>query len=290
MRIPSNKVCDIERFAHAELETLYPKNEIRTMMQMLFEHYLGWNTAHLLSHRNSTINQSDLLKLNFAIKDLRHGKPIQHIIGKVNFGGATIITTPHTLIPRPETEEIVYNIIYKEKGRNPQYILDICTGSGCIGIALSMGLPMAKVYATDISTAAIAIAKKNSTANGCNISLAVSDIMTGDNPFGVEKYDVIVSNPPYVRDMEKALMSRNVLDYEPHLALFVPDDNPLMFYKSIVAFANKHLAPNGNLYLEINEALGKETIALLEEQGYGAVLHKDFYGKDRMIEAHKLPI
>lgn len=286
MRIPSNKVCDIERFAYRELEDIYNRNEIRTLLQMMFEHFLGWSVAHLLVSKNATINQSDLLKLNFAIKDLRAGKPIQYIIGSTEFCNLTLSVSPHTLIPRPETAELVYLIADKEKERQPQYILDLCTGSGCIAIALAKAFPAAKVFATDISAEAMAVAKKNAECNKADVSFVIADILREENPAG-ESYDIIVSNPPYVREMEKVMMNRNVLDYEPHIALFVPDGDPLMFYRHIAEFASKHLRTGGKLYLEINEALGNETAALLEKQGYRPIIHKDSFGKDRMIEASK---
>lgn len=286
MRIPSNKVCDIERFAYRELEDIYNRNEIRTLLQMMFEHFLGWSVAHLLVSKNRTINQSDLLKLNFAIKDLRAGKPIQYIIGSTEFCNLTLSVSPHTLIPRPETAELVYLIADKEKERQPQYILDLCTGSGCIAIALAKAFPAAKVFASDISAEAMAVAKKNAECNKAEVSFVIADILREENPAG-ESYDIIVSNPPYVREMEKVMMNRNVLDYEPHIALFVPDGDPLMFYRHIAEFASKHLRTGGKLYLEINEALGNETAALLEKQGYRPIIHKDSFGKDRMIEASK---
>lgn len=286
MRIPSNKVCDIERFAYRELEDIYNRNEIRTLLQMMFEHFLGWSVAHLLVSKNATINQSDLLKLNFAIKDLRAGKPIQYIIGSTEFCNLTLSVSPHTLIPRPETAELVYLIADKEKERQPQYILDLCTGSGCIAIALAKALPSAKVFASDISAEAMAVAKKNAECNKAEVSFVIADILREENPAG-ESYDIIVSNPPYVREMEKVMMNRNVLDYEPHIALFVPDGDPLMFYRHIAEFASKHLRTGGKLYLEINEALGNETAALLEKQGYRPIIYKDSFGKDRMIEASK---
>ena len=286
MRIPSNKVCDIERFAYQELENLYPKSEIKTFILMLFEHFLGWNTAHFLAFKNSTINQSDLLKFNFAIKDLRNGKPIQYIIGNVEFCDAVLSVSPDVLIPRPETAELVYLIADNEKERSPQHILDLCTGSGCIAIALAKAFPSAMVFAFDISAEAMAVAQKNAECNHTNVSFLIADILREENPAG-ESYDIIVSNPPYVRDMEKTMMNRNVLDYEPHLALFVPDDDPLIFYRHIAEFATKHLKTGGKLYLEINEALGNETAALLEKQGYRCIVHKDSFGKDRMIEAVK---
>lgn len=253
---------------------------------MLFEHFLGWNTAHFLAFKNSTINQSDLLKFNFAIKDLRNGKPIQYIIGNVEFCDAVLSVSPDVLIPRPETAELVYLIADNEKERSPQHILDLCTGSGCIAIALAKAFPSAMVFAFDISAEAMAVAQKNAECNHANVSFLIADILREENPAG-ESYDIIVSNPPYVRDMEKTMMNRNVLDYEPHLALFVPDDDPLIFYRHIAEFATKHLKTGGKLYLEINEALGNETAALLEKQGYRCIVHKDSFGKDRMIEAVK---
>ena len=253
---------------------------------MLFEHFLGWSMAHFLISKNRTINQSDLLKFNFAIKDLRHGKPIQYIIGSTEFCDLTLSVSPHTLIPRPETAELVYLIAENAKEHSPQHILDLCTGSGCIAIALAKALPSAKVFATDISAEALAVAKKNAECNHANVSFFVADILKEENPAG-ESYDIIVSNPPYVRIMEKAMMHRNVLDYEPHLALFVPDDDPLLFYRHIAEFATKHQQTGGKLYLEINEALANETAVLLQKQGYRYIVHKDSFGKDRMIEAVK---
>lgn len=286
MRIPSNKVCDIERFAYSELEEIYNRNEIKTLLQMLFEHFLGWSMAHFLISKNKTINQSDLLKLNFAIKDLRKGKPIQYVIGNVEFCDTKLSVSKDTLIPRPETAELVYLIANNAKEHSPQHILDLCTGSGCIAIALAKAFPSAKVFATDISAEAVAVAKKNAECNHANVSFFVADILKEENPAG-ESYDIIVSNPPYVREMEKAMMHRNVLDYEPHLALFVPDDDPLLFYRHIAEFASKHQQTGDKLYLEINEALANETAALLQKQGYRCIVHKDSFGKDRMIEAAK---
>lgn len=283
MRIPSNKVCDIERFAYSELEGIYSRNEIKCFLQMLFEHFLGWSVAHLLISKNETINQSDLLRFNFAIKDLRNGKPIQYVIGYVEFCDIKLSVSPDTLIPRPETAELVNLISQNEQ---PNSILDICTGSGCIAIALAKQFPSAKVFASDISVGAIEVAQKNAANNNIEVALQVADILQEENPFA-EDYDIIVSNPPYVRESEKQQMHRNVLDYEPHLALFVPNDDPLIFYRHIASFADKHQRKGGKLYLEINEALGNETIAMLQEHGYQPILHKDSFGKDRMIEAVK---
>lgn len=284
MRIPSNKVCDIERFAYSELAELYSRSEIRNLLQILFEHFLGWSVAHLLVCKNKTINQSDLLKFNFAIKDLRNGKPIQYIVGKVDFCDVSISVSKDTLIPRPETAELVYLISGNE---NPGTILDICTGSGCIAVALAKRLAPAKVFATDISVEALKIAEQNSKANSVEVCFAYADILQGDNPFEQKEFDVIVSNPPYVREMEKQQMHKNVLDYEPHLALFVSDSDPLIFYRHIALFANKYLKQGGKLYLEINEAFGNDTATLLQEQGYRTTVHKDLFGKERIIEAQK---
>ena len=285
MRIPSNKVCDIERFAYSELSNLYSRNEIRCYLQMLFEHFLGWSMAHFLISKSKTINQSDLLKFNFAIKDLRNGRPIQHIIGSVDFCNTKLSVSKDTLIPRPETAELVYLIRQNEE---PATILDICTGSGCIAIALAKTFGGSKVFACDISPEAMAVAKKNADANHVYINFASADILQETNPFEQEEYDIIVSNPPYVRESEKEQMHRNVLDYEPHIALFVSNNDPLLFYRHIASFAAKHQRKGAKLYFEINEAFGNETVALLQEQGYHSIIHKDSFGKERMIEAVKL--
>ena len=285
MRIPSNKVRDIERYCFLELATLYDEREIRQMVYMLFEAYLGWDMAQFLMHRNGTINQSDLLKFHWAVEYLKQHKPIQQIIGYTDFADCRINVNEDVLIPRPETEEIV-NHLCKENLDNSQ-ILDVCTGSGCIAIALAKHFPTATVHAIELSEKALTTAQSNAKNNNVAVTFHQMDILNPEFQQwnNATKFNLIVSNPPYVKESEKAAMQPNVLDYEPEMALFVSDNDPLVFYQAIAKFALNHLAPHGQLVFEINETLGKETCEMLSQLGFTPALHKDFRDRDRMVIA-----
>ena len=285
MHIPSNKVRDIERYFHSELSGMYPEGEIGMFVAMLFEEYLGWSRAQLLLHREETINQSDLLKFHWAVEDLKKHRPIQHIIGHTDFCDCKITVSEDVLIPRPETEEIVLSII--ERVPRQARILDLCTGSGCIAIALAAMRPQAEVFGADISEKALALAAKNARENGAAVTFAQCDLLKEEPQLPYPLFDLIISNPPYVKESERTEMEPNVLDYEPAIALFVPDEEPLRFYRTIARYAATHLSENGLLVLEINENLGSETCALLHEQGFDTQLQKDFRDKDRSIVATK---
>lgn len=289
MRIPSNRVRDIERYMHAELDAQYGVGEVSVFVGMLFEAFLGWDRAHLLLHREGTIDQSDLLRFHWAVADLRRWRPIQHIIGYTDFCGCRIRVSPDVLVPRPETEEMV-SWLCARRAQSQEAILDLCTGSGCIAIALKKAFPEASVTAVDLSPSALALARRNAEENGTAVEFVEADVLEGlDGVNGLNgRYGLIVSNPPYVRESERATMQRNVLDYEPSQALFVPDNDPLRFYRAIGAFAARHLAPKGLLALEINEALAAETCALLQSQGFTTEVHKDFRGKPRMVIADRI--
>lgn len=281
MNIPSNRVRDIERYFYDVLASLYPEGEIRQFVRMLFEAYLGWNTAQLLLHRDDTVNQSDLLRFHWAAKDLKKHRPIQHIIGYADFCGCRLSVNEHTLIPRPETEEIVGSVI-SASTTPPSRILDVCTGSGCIAIALSKAFPEAEVLALDISSEALQVAQNNAKRNAANVVFQQCDVLHGLSSVG-GKWDLIISNPPYIRQSEQEAMQPNVLNYEPHLALFVPDSDPLRFYRVIAQYAETHLVPGGQLAFEINEFMADETLSLLHTFGFAAQLHSDFRGKPRSI-------
>lgn len=285
MHIPSNRVRDIERYVATELGTLYPEGEKRTFARMLFEGFLGWSQAELLARRKETVNQSDLLRFHWAVEELKQERPIQQIVGWTEFCGCRINVTSDTLIPRPETEEIAEWI--KCQDIRPQHILDLCTGSGCIGIALKRHFPDAEVCGVDLSSEALKVARENATLNGTEIELTEGDILNGWRPSESKRYDLIVSNPPYVRESERKSMARNVLDYEPSMALFVPDDDPLRFYRAIASIAKEHLAKDGLLAVEINEALAEETCRLFNGQGFSTAVHTDFLGKHRWVSAKK---
>ena len=293
MHIPSNRVRDIERYIRTELDELYPEGELRMFTQMLFEAYMGWNTAQLLLHRDDTINQSDLLKFHWAVEDLKQYRPIQHMIGYTDFCDCRIAVSPDVLIPRPETEEIVLRAteLLNDSGANVQEgnFLDLCTGSGCIAIALAKQFPKAKVYAVDISTKALDLAQKNAERNHVAVEFVQSDILQETFALPCPTFDLIISNPPYIQEKERCDMERNVLEYEPSLALFVPDKDPLKFYRAIGLDAIQHLTYKGLLILEINEHLGSATCQLLQSIGFVTQLLQDFRGKDRSIIATPKP-
>lgn len=288
LHIPSNKVRDIEQYIQSELGGLYPKTELRMFISMLFEAFLGWDKVKLLLHRDDTINQSDLLKFHWAVEDLKKYRPIQHIIGYTEFCNCIIKVTPDTLIPRPETEELVNNAEFQISDSDSKLaILDLCTGSGCIAIAMARQYPDAEVYAVDISEQALAVAQHNAEDNLVKIHFAQCDLLHNKPQLPLDQFDIIISNPPYVCEKERTAIRPNVLDYEPALALFVPDNDPLRFYRAITQYATEHLRPNGLLLFEINENLGQETLTLVQNLGFKAELIKDFWGKDRFIRGKR---
>jgi release factor glutamine methyltransferase len=286
MRILSNKLKDIINFAHQELDSIYDSKETRTMILSLIEHYTDFNLVKILSCMDELrVSESELLKINFAIKDLKKEKPLQQILGYCDFLDVRIEVNEHVLIPRVETEEIVLRIIKENKAKNPKKIADICSGSGCISIALKRAFPNADVFAYELSEEALKKSKENANLNKEKINFFKENILESKEKN--QEFDIIVSNPPYIRECEKGLMKNNVLLYEPSLALFVSDENPLIFYEHILEFCNRNLAKNGVVYLEINEFLGKETEFLFKNNGYKTSLFEDLRGKQRLLFAKK---
>lgn len=283
IRFRSNRVRDILALYHEELDGMYGSGEVSAFGEMLFEAFLGWDRVRLLTSREQTIDQSDLLRFHWALEDLKRYRPIQHIIGHVDFCGCRIAVSPDVLIPRPETEEMVEWIVGSGQWVVGS-ILDLCTGSGCIAIALKKAFPQAEVTAVDVSSKALAMARQNAESNSAEVHFVEGDVLDGVNGFN-GSYGLIVSNPPYVMEKERAQMQPNVLDYDPALALFVPDDDPLRFYKAIAAIAKEHLATDGLLMVEINEALADETAELFRACGFSPTIHDDFRGKHRWIAA-----
>lgn len=283
LRFRSNRVRDILSLFHEELDGTYGIGEVGVFVEMLFEAFVGWDKVRLLTSKEQTIDQSDLLRFHWALEDLKQYRPIQHIIGYTDFCGCRIAVSPDVLIPRPETEEIVNWILHNFTFHlSPFTILDLCTGSGCIAIALKKAFPAADVTAVDVSPKALEMARQNAQNNGVEVQFVEGDVLGGVDGLSGQ-YRLIVSNPPYVRDSERAQMQRNVLDYDPELALFVPDDDPLRFYKAIADIAKGHLAEGGMLVVEINEALADETSVLLKDHGFKPEMHIDFRGKARWI-------
>nr|WP_306413692.1 peptide chain release factor N(5)-glutamine methyltransferase [Cecembia lonarensis] len=260
-----------------QLDSLYSAQEAESLCFWLFEEYLG-------KKRLDIVKDGELQEipdsLQQAFEQLLEGKPIQYITGKAPFYGREFEVGPEVLIPRNETEELVHLII-KENPQEGLKILDIGTGSGCIPITLALELKQPKIFAVDISPEALNIAERNSAKHGTSVIFRKLDILEEAIP--IEAIDILVSNPPYVRYSEKEKMHKNVLEYEPHLALFVFDEDPLLFYRVIAEKGKKALKPGGKLYFEINETLGDHVKGLLEELGYVQVrIIKDLNGKDRI--------
>jgi release factor glutamine methyltransferase len=230
------------------------------------------------------LSKADEEIMAFALKRLQGHEPIQYITGNTEFFGLNFKVNSNVLIPRPETEELVEWMLQDLQGKSLK-ILDIGTGSGCIAIALAKNLPHAKITAIDISPEALKTAKANALENGVEVAFFDLDILTADELPG--KFDIIVSNPPYVRELEQEHMQRNVLEYEPETALYVKDEDPLIFYKKITALAAENLPSEGKLYFEINQYLGRETEALLKEKNFQTTLKKDIFGAERMLKGVK---
>ncbi|EPR66138.1 peptide chain release factor N(5)-glutamine methyltransferase [Cyclobacterium qasimii] len=265
----------------SELSHIYPDSEAQTLVMWIFEAYLSMSRKDVLN--NTPINAIPEA-LEIAFTKLMAGEPIQYVLGKAPFYGRYFKVGPGVLIPRNETEELVQLITQNHKG--PIKILDLGTGSGCIAITLALECPKAELTAIDVSEQALAIAKFNASELKAKLNLVQKDILAGDLQMG--NFDLMVSNPPYVLEKERSLMQNNVLDHEPGLALFVPDSDPLRFYKAIVSHAKKNLNANGYLYFEINEAFGLEVMALMHLEGFSDVqLYQDINGKDRIVYGKK---
>ncbi|MBP5667761.1 MAG: peptide chain release factor N(5)-glutamine methyltransferase, partial [Salinivirgaceae bacterium] len=238
-----------------------------------------------IAYPDAKISETDYQRLQAMLKRLADGEPLQYVLGEEQFMGMSFGVCRDVLIPRPETEELVRLIVGRCKQPSPR-IADVGTGSGCIAVSLAKLIDGAQVTAVDVSASAIEVARRNAEQNGVQVEFVCADILTDNQLFAPSSLDVVVSNPPYVTETDKSQMSRNVLDFEPHLALFVPDSDPLLFYRRIAELSAQWLKNGGKLFFEINERFGKETVQLLENMQYGNVeLHQDFYGKDRMVSA-----
>jgi release factor glutamine methyltransferase len=263
----------------------YDEMEAESFFYLLLENKHQLRRIDLALDVDSVFSENEILNWNAILEKLKIQIPIQYIIGTTHFYGLEFIVDENVLIPRPETEELVDWIVKlnsKLSKKKNLKILDIGTGSGCIAISLAKNIPNSEVFAIDVSEKALAIAEKNAILNKVPVTFLHKNILETKNLS--RKFDIIVSNPPYVRNLEKAEIKPNVLDNEPHLALFVPDNDPLIFYKKIAELAAANLNPNGQLFFEINQYLGKETQELLESIGLKNIeLRKDIYGNDRMI-------
>lgn len=268
-------------FMASELSSVYIDNELQAIRRLLFDKVLGIPFYQVHINPNSLLDMDRVDVVLSVLDKIKKGIPVQYAIGEADFMDLTFQVNPSVLIPRPETEELVRWIIENNNDVSPK-ILDIGTGSGCIAISLAKNITSSKVTALDISVDALAVARQNAIKNSVNIDFINTNILEDIEIYGVP-YDIIVSNPPYVRELEKQQMHANVTDFEPHLALFVSDTNPLLFYRTIALNASKWLNPGGQLYFEINEAFGAEIKELLVEIGFRDVaVRKDINGKNRM--------
>ncbi len=277
----------IQQEYQEQLEGMYTKVEINHFFFRLTTSFFNIKRIDLAVQPELTV--ANATPLYEGLEALKVQKPIQYITGDSEFYGLTFKVSPDTLIPRPETEELVSWVLDDVPKDSTLKILDIGTGSGCIPITLAKHLPEASVFTLDVSAKALKVAKGNAELNDVNLKFIERDVLQlSAERFTAEfgTFDVIVSNPPYVRQLEKPLMQPNVLEHEPHLALFVKDETPLCFYDAISALAKQALQPEGQLFFEINEYLGPETVALLKNKAFKAVtLKKDNFGKDRMVKA-----
>ncbi|MFN7045118.1 MAG: peptide chain release factor N(5)-glutamine methyltransferase [Flavobacterium sp.] len=267
------------------LKNIQDEQEIESFFFILTEYLHNLKRVDVALNPNFEISDAEVEKWNAILADLQQEKPIQYITGEAWFYGLRFEVNENTLIPRPETEELVEWIIESQKSKVKSQkleILDIGTGSGCIPISLKSNLSQANVLAIDVSEQALEVAKRNAVSNKVEVNFIQTNILEVEDLS--QHFDIIVSNPPYVRNLEKQEIKKNVLDYEPHLALFVEDTDALLFYRKIAQLALKNLSPNGLLFFEINQYLGKETVELLENLGFKNIeLKKDIYGNDRMI-------
>ena len=266
------------------LAELYPQGEASALARMVFEERFGMSQTDLLLGKDSNLSANDRAELHNIVARMLKNEPIQYVLGETEFCGLRIAVGPGVLIPRPETEELAEWITSQHTEPRPQRVLDIGTGSGCIALALaSRGF---QVEAWDVSPEALAIARSNAERLGLNVRFDLKDIL--HTKAAETRYDVIVSNPPYICQREAIDMERNVLDHEPALALFVPDDDPLLFYRSIARFARTALVPGGHLFFEINRAYSHETKLMLEQECFINIeLRNDQFNNPRMIKAAK---
>jgi release factor glutamine methyltransferase len=268
-------------FLQQQLSTIYDTDEATNIADLVIEHITDYKKLGRITHKDLPIAEKQIEQLQTLTKDLLLHKPVQYVLGEAWFYEMKFYVTEHVLIPRPETEELVELVASCKLPITS--ILDIGTGSGCIPITLKKKIPKADITSIDVSENALVVAKQNAVNNNVEIDFKELDFLYESNWNDLDCYDIIVSNPPYIKQSESTTMHNNVLSFEPHIALFVEDEDALLFYRKIADFGKTHLNALGKIFVEINEALGNETIALFESYGYEAILKQDMQGKDRMI-------
>ncbi len=286
MKVPSNKIGDIRTYYIQQLSQNMIDHESRFYIDAVISHFTDIPRLQIPINLDRRVGESLMLKIHFAVKDLLKNKPLQYVLGETEFLDLKFKLNEHVLIPRPETEELVSTIISENKmQKTPLRILDIGTGSGCIALSLADNLD-AKIYAIDNSPRALELAKQNAEQYNLDVRFMQLDILQKSAHSEIPKnLDLIVSNPPYVREQEKKKMQKNVLDYEPEQALFVDDDNALIFYKAISELAEIHLKQDGKLWFEINEYLAEETKSIVNKHFHHVQIQSDYKGRPRFIKA-----
>lgn len=276
----------IKKIFHQQLKEIYIENEIDSLFFIALEYVTSISKIEYILQKEEEISEEKLIELKFILEELTKNKPIQYITKNAYFYGLNFYVNEKVLIPRQETNELVDWVLMSVTHSKPIKILDIGTGSGCIAITLKKNLPLSEVFAIDISNEAIQVAQKNANNNEVEINFSQKNILEINDL--KNNFDIIISNPPYVRELEKLEMAPNVLDNEPHLALFVPDNNPLLFYEKITEIALKNLTEDGMLFFEINQYLSAETKKMIENKGFKNVtLRKDLQENYRMVLAKK---
>lgn len=276
----------IKKIFHQQLKEIYIENEIDSLFFIALEYVTSISKIEYILQKEEEISEEKLIELKFILEELTKNKPIQYITKNAYFYGLNFYVNEKVLIPRQETNELVDWVLMSVTHSKPIKILDIGTGSGCIAITLKKNLPLSEVFAIDISNEAIQVAQKNANNNEVEINFLQKNILEINDL--KSNFDIIISNPPYVRELEKLEMAPNVLDNEPHLALFVPDNNPLLFYEKITEIALKNLTEDGMLFFEINQYLSAETKKMIENKGFKNVtLRKDLQENYRMVLAKK---
>ena len=288
MNKEKKSVGEIVLLFHRELKSRYPDTEIKAIIYCLFDSLMGWSRATVQLNKAKLLDEQNESHFQDALRRLQTGEPIQYIIGSTDFCGLILKVQPGVLIPRPETEELAILITRENQHiRNQQVsILDLGTGSGCLALAMKKAFPLADVTGIEKFPDALLIATQNALVNQLEVTFRKDDFL---KPLSFEKheiYDIIVSNPPYIPEHERANMSSHVVDYEPEHALFVPDNHPLLFFEAIAAIAKERLKPNGLLYVEIHEFHGEETVDLFRKEGFKTVeLIRDGFGNNRFVKA-----
>ena len=264
------------------LSAVYDAREAHALALLVLDDVFGVSAVDVYADKVRNFSEEEHSRLENILQRLCNSEPVQYVLGYADFCGLRLAVSPATLIPRPETEELV-DWVAAEAAEKPCRLLDVGTGSGCIAIALAHRLPQAAVEAWDVSEEALAVARKNAESHGVDVTFTCCDLLA--EPPAEGAFDVIVSNPPYICESEQADMEAHVLRHEPHLALFVPNDDPLRFYRALALLGKRSLIEGGSIFMEINQAYGAETAALFEAMGYRTELRRDFFHKDRMLRA-----